>query len=320
MNDARSAPTQEPPAIQATPRAATQPAEAVSGRSAGAPGLDRWLRALCRLPPPAAEHGLALAALVTGLRDKRLRRQALAWASRHASSRRARLGMALTLLRNRGRLRALAALPAIGSAAHAHRRLDARGREHLGDPSARSGTILLTFHLGPMFSGLPIQLPDGEITVAGDTDQSAWPRPRADWRPLIEARRRFLPLGGEGSLQAILRLRRLLLDGATVMLAADADSGAEAFRLRVGGVEVVIRSLWWTLRRQTQARVVPWLSHCAGARLVIELGPALPAPDPDPARDLEACRAALLPLLERYVARFPEQCVGLAFSQPRQQD
>jgi hypothetical protein len=311
--------------IQATPhaathRAATPSAEAISGRSAGAPGLDRWLRALCRLPPPAAEHGLALAALVMGLRDARLRRQAFAWAARHASSRRARLGMALALLRNRGRLRALAALPAIGSVAYARRRLDARGGAYLGDPAARSGTILLTFHLGPMFSGLPIRLPDGEITVAGDTDQAAWPRPRADWLPLIETRRRFVPIGGEGSLQGILRLRRLLLDGATLMLAADADAGAEAFRLRVGGAEVVIRSLWWTLRRQTQARVVPWLSHCAGSRLVIELGPALPAPDPDPARDLDACRAALRPLLERYVARFPEQCVGLAFSERRQQD
>ena len=294
MSVSRSASTEEPPPIET------------------APGLDRWLRALCRLPPPAAEHGLALAGLAMGLLDARLRRQAFAWASRHTASRRGRLGMAVALLHYRGRLRALAALPAIASVAHARSRLEARGREHLGDPGVRTGTILLTFHLGPMFSGLPIRLPDGEITVAGDTDQHAWPRPRADWRPLIEARRRFVPLGGSASLQGIFRLRRLLLDGATLMLAADADAGAEAFRLRVAGAEVVVRSLWWTLRRQTQARVVPWLSHCAGSRLVVELGPALPAPDPDPARDLEACRGALLPLLERYVTRFPAQCVGLA--------
>jgi hypothetical protein len=38
----------------------------------------------------------------------------------------------------------------------------------------------------------------------------------------------------------------------------------------------------------------------------------LPAPDIDERRDREACRAALTPILEDFVARFPEQCVFLA--------
>ena len=74
-----------------------------------------------------------------------------------------------------------------------------------------------------------------------------------------------------------------------------------------------MRRIWWSLRRQTGARVVPVLTHCEGSRLVAEVHPPLAPPDPDPDRDLEVCRVTLTRILEDFVARFPEQCLALAF-------
>jgi lauroyl/myristoyl acyltransferase len=66
------------------------------------------------------------------------------------------------------------------------------------------------------------------------------------------------------------------------------------------------------LRRVTGLPTLPVLGHLERGRCVVTIHPALPAPDIDERRDREACRAALTPILEDFVARFPEQCVFLA--------
>ena len=74
-----------------------------------------------------------------------------------------------------------------------------------------------------------------------------------------------------------------------------------------------IRSGWLVLRRQCAVPVLPVLTHLEGRTQVIAICPPLPPPDPDPGRDLEACRVRVTTLLEDHVRRYPEQCYALAF-------
>jgi len=190
------------------------------------------------------------------------------------------------------------------------------GLDHLEAERAPGspGTIRLVFHLGPTIPTLTLGLHSGPVIGVGETDHLAWPRPRPEWRPLFDAHHRFVLLHNDGAAtQVLYGLRGRLLEGEVIVLAADAGMGAEAFRARLGGAEVVVRRIWWSLRRQTGARVVPVLTHCEGSRLVAEVHPPLAPPDPDPDRDLEVCRVTLTRILEDFVARFPEQCLALAF-------
>jgi len=112
------------------------------------------------------------------------------------------------------------------------------------------------------------------------------------------------------------RARRMLLDGKTVSMMADGGSGTEAFRVPLPGGPAFIRSGWLTLRRQTGAPVLPVFTHLEGRAQIVRVHPPLPSGEPDPARDLEACRDVLERLLVDYLRRFPEQCYSLAFRPP----
>jgi len=108
----------------------------------------------------------------------------------------------------------------------------------------------------------------------------------------------------------------MLLDGKTVYMMADGGSGTEAFRVPLPGGPAFIRSGWLTLRRQTGAPVLPVFTHLEGRAQIVRVHPPLPSGEPDPARDLEACRDVLERLLVDYLRRFPEQCYSLAFRPP----
>jgi lauroyl/myristoyl acyltransferase len=109
------------------------------------------------------------------------------------------------------------------------------------------------------------------------------------------------------------RARRLLLEGRTLYIMADSWVGRELFRIAVPGSELVVRSGWHSLWRQTGARVVPVTARLDGRVQVITIHAPLPAMGPEPDAHLAACRAILTRLVEQYVARWPGQCPVLAF-------
>ena len=59
---------------------------------------------------------------------------------------------------------------------------------------------------------------------------------------------------------------------------------------------------------------MPVLARREGRYVVMTVHLPLPPPDPDQARDVAACRAALAPIIEDYVRRYPAQCYTLAFA------
>jgi hypothetical protein len=190
------------------------------------------------------------------------------------------------------------------------------GADALPAPARGGGVILLVFHIGAPGSTLGLRLGGRPMVSAGDDDHLAWPPPRTSWQTLIAAHHAYVPLQAGDGPGGLYRVRRALLAGQTVILAADAHSGAAAFSVPLPGGELVVRRAWWMLRRQTRVPVVPVLSHVEGSRLVGTFHPPLPAPDPDPVRDLEACRATLGPMIAEFVARFPDQCLSVALDDP----
>ena len=274
------------------------------------------LRAATFLPLAVAERVLGAIALGQGLATPALRRRAFAWAERHAADRRGRRRLAWRLLANRGRFTALRAAHALSDPEPLKRRVRMVGADALPAAPRGAGLILLVFHIGVPGSTLGLRLAGRPLVSAGDDDHLAWPPPRDSWRELIAAHHAYLPLRTGDGAGGLYRVRRALLAGQTVILAADAHSGTAAFSVPLPGGELIVRRAWWMLRRQTAVPVVPVLSHLEGRRLVGTFHAPLPAPDPDPARDLEACRATLGPMIAEFVARHPDQCLSVAFDDP----
>jgi hypothetical protein len=100
--------------------------------------------------------------------------------------------------------------------------------------------------------------------------------------------------------------------GALVYVMADGPFGREAFRIDLQGGPLVVRVGWLALRRATGVPTLPVLTHREGNQRVIVIHPPLPDPDGDAVRDAAACRAALTPLVDAYVRRFPTQCRWVA--------
>jgi lauroyl/myristoyl acyltransferase len=274
------------------------------------------LRGLAGLPPRLVVEALGAAALLQASAEPGYVRRVVRWVRRLAPERPAHR-VALALLRNRGRFLAIAAWPSLMDPDAFRRRTAVEGLEHLEAARRHGGVILLGFHLGPGMAGWVLaRAGHPSTTVAGGYRFRGWPAPRASWggRPA-----RHAVLVGDGAAAralALHRVRRLLLDGATVRITADGALGDVAFPIPLAGEQLVVRKGWWALRRQTGAGVLPVLTRLAGGRVVVTLHPPLPPPDPDDEADLAACRAALEPLVVTYARRFPDQCLGIFRTAP----
>jgi len=268
--------------------------------------LDRYLDAL---PWPWGEEIMAALGVARGLVVADRRRAAFRWASRHRSSVARRSGLALALLANDGRFKAMDALLGIRDAALLNAHLTIEGAERLQAVLERGPAIVVAFHLGPSLAGLALRAKGYPLTPlfgAGRSDRDRRADSRLGLDPDTAIR---VPLGSAEASAAHLNVaRRLLNEGRSVIINADGRHGKEAFRVDIPGSAVIVRSGWLTLRRLTRAVAVPALIRREGRQLVVAVHPPLPDPDPDATRDLEACRAALSPIVQDYVRRFPEQC------------
>jgi len=119
--------------------------------------------------------------------------------------------------------------------------------------------------------------------------------------------------GTEARGRALYKARSRLLGGETILITADGPGGRDAFQVQLPGGTAVVRSGWFALRRLTGAPTLPVLAHQEGRHQVITIHPALPSVTPNPVDDLDRCREAITPLLERFVREHPEQCYTLTF-------
>jgi lauroyl/myristoyl acyltransferase len=123
-----------------------------------------------------------------------------------------------------------------------------------------------------------------------------------------------LPAGvPRGRAEGLHRIRTLLRQGGLVYLAGDGPFGREAFRIDLAGGPLVVRLGWLAMRRLTRVPTFPVFTYREQGRRVIVVHPPLPQPDADLDRDRSQCQAALTPLIETYVRRYPSQCRYLAF-------
>jgi len=277
------------------------------------PAVKAVNRGLNLLPWPWGEDMMALLGVVQAFaRVSRLRR-ALRWAAAQPGAR-GRWGLALSLLSHHGRFIAMEALVGIREPEALRRHLIVEGEEHLIKAAEKGGTLLLGFHLGPSHVPLALRVIGHRVTLVGDLEHSGR-RPGATWLPFLNPSESLSISGRKpgGRLGGLYQARRLLLDGGTLFITADGPFGSEAFRVPLPGGAMVIRSGWLALRGHTRAPTLPVLTYLDGRKRVVTIHAALPAVEADPARDMAVCRAALSPLLEEYVQRFPEQCRSLAF-------
>jgi lauroyl/myristoyl acyltransferase len=195
------------------------------------------------------------------------------------------------------------------------RRFVLDGVAHLEAAQRHGGTILLGFHLGPGVAALALRIFGHRIVVAGlGHSPVGWPVRQSAWARFLDpGENPFIlwPEGGSRRVAGLHRLRGLLRRGQTVCIMAEGP-GAEAFHVPLPGRDMVVRAGWFALRRLTGATTLPLLAHRDGQRVVVTVHPPLPLPDPVPAVDKAACRAALTPILADYVRRYPEQCHALA--------
>jgi lauroyl/myristoyl acyltransferase len=270
------------------------------------------MSALELLPWPWCEDVLAAVFVAKAfIRPSRLR-EALVWARAQpgAGTARARWRLALACCAHHGRVLARSALLGMRSPDVLRRHLELVGEEHLATAEGRA--ILLGFHVGP--GGVPAALSVSGHPVAwvgGRRASRSWLNDA--WRPVREASPNITSTGLAGSRSAVLyRARRHILDGGSVFIAADGQ-GRDAFAVPVPGGQVHVKSGWHVLRRQCGVPVLPVLSHLEGRTHILRVHAPLPPVDPDPARDLAVCWAAITPLLHDYVLRYPEQCYALTF-------
>lgn len=271
--------------------------------------LRQMTRGLRRLPRPAAQSVLAALAIGDGFIRYGRFRQASAWAAAQGATGWNRCRMALALLANHGRFVADEAMLGISGADDLSRDVVIEGTEHLEHLSA--GAILLGFHLGPPKAWLALRVHGYPVRFAGRLESA---RPDARWQRLLETGDVIrLPDGdAHARLRGLHRIRNLLREGSLVYLTADGPFGRESFRINLPGGPLVLRLGWFALRRATGVRVLPVLVHRDKHRRVVVIHPPLPDPEDDPQRDAVACQAALTPLVERYVHRYPTQCRWLA--------
>jgi hypothetical protein len=169
--------------------------------------------------------------------------------------------------------------------------------------------LLLGFHLGPVGTPRALQTLGYRVNAA-----ISGRRHRATL-PLTPGAGETIPLYGpsrQGEASALRRAVELLRAGEIVYITADGRVGTESFQIPLPGGPLVVRAGWLALRRLTGAVTHPVLMHVEGPRRVITVHPALPPPAPVPDDEVASCRAALTPLIEEYVRRFPEQCRSLA--------
>jgi lauroyl/myristoyl acyltransferase len=185
-----------------------------------------------------------------------------------------------------------------------------RGVEHLS--GLTGGALLLGAHVGPPRTWVALRAHGYPVRFAGRMEYTS---DSEEWRRLVEEQIVIPMRGGDGAsrVQALYAIRRLLASGALVFMTSDGPFGREAFRIELPGGSQIIRSGWLTLRRQLRVPTLPVFAHLRGRERVIEIHPPLPAIDDDEARDVEACRRALTPIIGAYVRAHPEQCRYLAF-------
>jgi lauroyl/myristoyl acyltransferase len=284
--------------------------------------LPAFLRVLRRLPYSASEGILIGLSLGRAVHDHRRLRRTYAWAARGGAGARSRWAVVLGLLVNRGRALAASPFTALLDPERARQRLEVRGLDHLEEARRRGGVILLGFHVGIIIIHRFLALLGYEVTAMGGS--GLWhrvPSVPAPWQAVLDRSPTHVWTEAPGSrADALYRLRQAALSGGIVMIMASGGRGRVLFDLPLPGRPLSVRAGWFVLRRATGLPTLPVLGHLEGGRRVVTIHPALPAPDPDEPRDRDACRAALNPILEDFVARFPEQCVYLAMDidvQPR---
>ena len=260
---------------------------------------------------PWGEDILAGLFWLVGLVRARRRRPAIAWAK--AQPNRHPWPLALGLCGFRGRWVARSTLVGVRRPADLGRRVVIRGEEHLMAP-APQGTILLGFHLGPPNADVALRILGHPMAWLGSARKS---RARASpaWAPFLASRENLSPPDGDAEwfwAGYLYRARRILLEGRTIFVMADSLVGRELFAVTLPGGVMTVRSGWFTLWRQTGARVVPVTTHLDGRMQVITAHPPLPVERTDQS-DADAYRSILSGLAEDYVRRFPEQCPALVF-------
>jgi lauroyl/myristoyl acyltransferase len=266
---------------------------------------------LDRLPWPWGEEILACGFVARTLVRPRRMREALAWASAQADQPRHRRRLAWRLCANHGRFVARSGLLGVRDPELVRRHVTIRGGERL---ERGRGLILLGFHLGPTGGYLALRASGHRVAWLGGWGATGL------WADSIG--RRYgspsddLIFSTSGDTQERARLlhraRQIVLEGGMVFVTAD-GLGREMLRVPVRGGHVVLRAGWLALRRATDARVLPVLSHLEERTHVVSVHPPLPSLDADPATDVERCRVTLGELLDAYVRKFPDQCYSLAF-------
>ena len=269
------------------------------------------LELLDRFPWAMGEACCAAMFVARAVVSPRRMEKALTWAAHHPQAGRSRWRAAVSTCAYQGRFRARHALLGLRSPNELLERVRLVGGQHL--PPA-GGALLLGFHLGPPAIGAALCAAGHRVlSIEGRRASRSWSS--AAWEPV---RRTVdpIPLAEEpAALAATLYLARTrLLEGETVYMAADGARGRLAFVVTFpGGTEHPIRAGWLRLRRDCRVPVLPVVGHMDGRTQVITIHPPLPAPDPDPARDMVVCRDAVTAILDAFVRRFPEQCCGLVY-------
>lgn len=276
------------------------------------PRLRHLVRLLRPLPRGLGEEILAGVAVIDGLVRHRRFRQAHRWAGAQPGARDPAWRLALALLANHGRFCAEEALLGVPTTMAPSPDVALEGGDRLPGPGFETGAILLGFHLGPPRIWFHLRTLGYAVRLAGALVTSSHD-PR--WRDAIDRGDVLhLPDGAPTArLPGLYQIRDVVRGGGHVYLAADGPFGREAFRIDLPGGPLVVRLGWLALRRLTRAPTFPLLVHREGRRRVIVVHPPLPAPVADLETDAAQCRAALAPLIEGYVRRYPTQCRYLAF-------
>jgi len=266
-----------------------------------------------RCPRGVADRLLGAAGVAAGAVEPRRVALAYAWAGAHGQRGTERWRTVLAILAHRGHAFADHWAPVFECPEALRRRVRLDGREHLEAAKGRPA-LLLGFHLGsPVASwGLAAHGHDCVVAVAGGWTFEGRVRPRAGWRS-SEATERVAVVSRESGTAdraiALYRLRALLQAGHTVRMLGDGNSGRELFRVPAPAGTLVVRAAWWLLRRQTGAVTMPVLAYREGSKAVVAVYPPLPPRAPDPVEDMNQCRALLVPLVQDFVRRHPDQCL-----------